>query len=106
MDLFRHQLIADIVDNVQDHVCGVIFSVAYSLFVCALLTMIVTGSSATEASTMLRDSHEGRSIYRTVVRAIIESSLITWVVLLVYSISNTIFYALNEMGAYNVSPQR
>jgi hypothetical protein len=66
--------------------------------------MIAPDSSATKASTMLDDARESRSIYHSVVRAIIESSLITWIVLLVYSISSTVFYSLDEMGAYNVSP--
>jgi hypothetical protein len=68
--------------------------------------MTAPDSSATKASTMLEEAREGRSIYHTVVRAIIESSLITWVVLLVYSISSTVSYSVDDMGAYNVSPQR
>jgi hypothetical protein len=54
---------------------------------------------------MLEDSHESRSIYQTVIRAIIESSLITWVVLLGYSISTTVDYATEVISDYNVSVQ-
>jgi hypothetical protein len=41
---------------------------------------------------MLKISPESRSIYRTVIRAVVESSLITWVVLLAYTISTTVYY--------------
>jgi hypothetical protein len=51
------------------------------------------GSSATRDSTMLENSHESRFIYRTVIRAVVESSLITWVVLLPYTISTTVYFS-------------
>jgi hypothetical protein len=47
---------------------------------------------------MLEVSHESRSIYRTVIRAVVESSLITWVVLLAYSISSTVNYSSNVVA--------
>jgi hypothetical protein len=47
---------------------------------------------------MLENSHESRSIYRTVIRAVVESSLITWVVLLAYTISTTIYYLYESVA--------
>jgi hypothetical protein len=52
---------------------------------------------------MLANSYESRSIYCTVIRAVIESSLITWVVLLAYSISSTVY---SSMLIENVSHYR
>jgi hypothetical protein len=60
--------------------------------------------SATNRSTMLNDSHENRSIYRTVIRAIIESSLITWMGLLFYSITSTYDQTITRVN--NVRIQR
>jgi hypothetical protein len=44
---------------------------------------------------MLEISRENRSIYRTVIRAVVESSFFTWVVLLAYSISTTFYYSFD-----------